>query len=105
VSAPVFDGAVAPYFDDGQATLYLGDALDVARELPDGAADCIVTSPPYFGMRDYCIEGQYGLELTPAEYVGTMRALFVELPLNATLCCRGRPWRPGHCRHLPLRRR
>jgi len=40
------------YYTDDQITLHLGDALDVARELPSGAADCIVTSPPYFGLRD-----------------------------------------------------
>lgn len=38
--------------DDG-VTLHQGDALDVARTLPAGAADCIVTSPPYFGLRDH----------------------------------------------------
>lgn len=64
--------------DDG-VTLHQGDALDVARTLPAGAADCIVTSPPYFGLRDYGTAGQYGLEATPAEYVDTMRALFSEL--------------------------
>jgi DNA modification methylase len=67
------------YYADDWVTLHLGDALEVARELPDGAADCIVTSPPYFGLRDYGIEGQYGLESSPAEYVETMRALFSEL--------------------------
>lgn len=64
--------------DDG-VTLHQGDALDVARTLPAGAADCIVTSPPYFGLRDYGTAGQYGLEATPADYVDTMRALFTEL--------------------------
>lgn len=68
-----------PYYADESVTLHLGDALTVARELPDGSADCIVTSPPYFGLRDYGAEGQYGLEDSPAEYVETMRALFAEL--------------------------
>jgi site-specific DNA-methyltransferase (cytosine-N4-specific) len=67
------------HYSDDQVTLHLGDALAVARELPAGAADCIVTSPPYFGLRDYGTEGQYGLESSPAEYVETMRALFAEL--------------------------
>jgi len=70
---------VSVYYSDDQVTLYHGDALAVARELPDGAADCIVTSPPYFGLRDYGVEGQYGLEYSPAEYVERMRALFAEL--------------------------
>ena len=69
----------APHYTDGDVTLYHGDALEVARELPDGTVDCIVTSPPYYGLRDYGAEGQYGLEDSPAEYVDTMRSLFAEL--------------------------
>ncbi|AXH69487.1 hypothetical protein SEA_MANTRA_63 [Mycobacterium phage Mantra] len=70
---------MTPYYTDDQVTLYHGDAFDVATRLEDGSADCIVTSPPYFGLRDYGTEGQYGLESSPAEYVETMRALFSEL--------------------------
>ncbi|WP_280452271.1 DNA-methyltransferase [Nocardia cyriacigeorgica] len=69
----------APYYADQGVTLYHGDALVTARELPTGAVDCIVTSPPYFGLRDYGEPGQYGQESSPAEYVETMRALFAEL--------------------------
>lgn len=68
-----------PYYQDDQVTLYHGDALATARELADGSVDCIVTSPPYFGLRDYGTDGQYGLENSPAEFVETMRALFSEL--------------------------
>lgn len=67
------------YFADQQVTLHHGDALDVARTLPAGAANCIVTSPPYYGLRDYDEPRQYGLEETPAEYVEVLRALFAEL--------------------------
>lgn len=67
------------YYQDDHVTLYHGDALEQARALPDGSVDCIVTSPPYFGLRDYGVDGQYGLEKTPAEYVETMRVLFAEL--------------------------
>ncbi|ALA48607.1 DNA methylase [Mycobacterium phage PopTart] len=70
---------MTPYYQDDQVKLFLGDALQVARGLPDGSADCIVTSPPYYGLRDYGAEGQYGLEESPAAYVETMRALFAEL--------------------------
>lgn len=69
----------SPYYQDDSVTLHHGDALDVARALPDGSADCIVTSPPYFGLRDYGEPGQYGLEDSPAEYVENMRTLFTEL--------------------------
>jgi DNA modification methylase len=67
------------FFQDDTITLHHGKALDVARSLPDGCADCIVTSPPYFGLRDYGEEGQYGLEETPGQYVEAMRLLFSEL--------------------------
>lgn len=68
-----------PYYQDEQVTLFHGDALDVACTLPDSSADCIVTSPPYFGLRDYGTEGQYGLEASPTEYVEVLRDLFAEL--------------------------
>lgn len=67
------------YYEDETVTLHHGDSLEVARTLAAGSVDCIVTSPPYFGLRDYGTEGQYGLEDTPAAYVETMRALFSEL--------------------------
>jgi DNA modification methylase len=42
-----------PYLTDADVTLYLGDALDVLRELPDESVHCCVTSPPFYGLRDY----------------------------------------------------
>ena len=68
-----------PYFSDESVTLWHGDSLAVLRELPDASVDCCVTSPPYFGLRDYGEAGQYGLEASPAEYVETMRAVFAEV--------------------------
>lgn len=65
--------------DDGQLTLYHGDALEVSRELPDKSVDCIVTSPPYYGLRDYGSPGQYGIEPEPRIYVKRLRELFTEL--------------------------
>lgn len=59
--------------------IYLGDALTVARSLPDQCVQCIVTSPPYFGLRDYGTDGQMGLEPTVKEYVANMVTLFTEL--------------------------
>jgi len=46
-----------------------GDCREVLRELPDQSVNCIVTSPPYFGLRDYGVENQMGLEPTPDEFV------------------------------------
>jgi site-specific DNA-methyltransferase (cytosine-N4-specific) len=68
----------AEYYRDDQVTLLLGDALEQLRTLPAASVDCIVTSPPYYGLRDYGTPGQYGLEATPAAYVDTLRALFAE---------------------------
>lgn len=69
----------APYFHDESTTLYHGDSLTILSQLPDASVDCCVTSPPYFGLRDYGEAGQYGLESSPAEYVETMRAVFAEV--------------------------
>lgn len=70
---------MTPYYADDSVTLYHGDALTVTRGLPDASVNCVVTSPPYYGLRDYGEPGQYGLESSPAEYVETMRVLFAEL--------------------------
>lgn len=50
-------------------TVLQGDRLEKLRELPDESVQCCVTSPPYFGLRDYGVPGQIGLEESPAEYV------------------------------------
>jgi DNA modification methylase len=63
---------------DPDFTLHAGDALETLRELPDEHVHCIVTSPPYWGLRDYGIDGQLGLEPTPDEYVAGMVAVFRE---------------------------
>lgn len=68
-----------PYYEDDLVTLWHGDALAVLREMPDASVDCCVTSPPYFGLRDYGQEGQYGQESSPAAFAETMRALFAEV--------------------------
>lgn len=78
------------YYRDDSITLHNGDSLEVARTLSDQSVDCIVTSPPYYGLRDYGSEGQYGLEESPAAYVETMRALFSEL--RRTLAEDGTLW-------------
>lgn len=56
-----------------------GDCLEVIRDLPDSTARCCITSPPYWGLRDYGVDGQLGLEKTPDEYVAKMIAVFREV--------------------------
>lgn len=56
-----------------------GDIRIVAPQLPDQSVNCIVTSPPYWGLRDYGVEGQLGLEPTPEEYVCNLVCVFREL--------------------------
>ncbi|OWT67297.1 MULTISPECIES: site-specific DNA-methyltransferase [unclassified Achromobacter] len=57
---------------------YLGDCRDVTRGLIAASVrvQCIVTSPPYFGLRDYGVEGQLGMEAAPEEYVAAMVDVF-----------------------------
>lgn len=56
--------------------LYKGDACKVVDLLPDNSVDCIVTSPPYYGQRDYQVPGQIGLERHPQEYIDRLMDLF-----------------------------
>jgi len=57
----------------------VGDVLKRLREIPAGAADTVITSPPYFQLRDYGAAGQIGLETTPDEWVERLAAVGREL--------------------------
>ncbi len=59
--------------------ILIGDARKKLREMADASVHCCVTSPPYFGLRDYGNAGQMGLEATPDDYVAGMVALFGEV--------------------------
>jgi len=59
--------------------ILVGDVRDRLKDLPDESVHCVVTSPPYFGLRDYGHPGQIGLEPTPAEFVRTMVEVFREV--------------------------
>lgn len=87
-------------------TLHCGDALGVLRTLPDQSVHCMVTSPPYWGLRDYGTDGQLGWEPTPDAYVKALAAVFAEarrvlrddgtcwLNLASTYCGGGRGGNP-----------
>lgn len=67
------------YYDDGMVTLHHGDAAAVAGGLERGSVRTIVTSPPYFGLRDYDVEEQIGAEESLQEYVERLVAVFESL--------------------------
>jgi len=70
---------MTPYFTDGERTLYQGDAWALAETLPPASIDCLITSPPYWGLRDYGVEGQFGLEKHPQEWIEKLTDLFLRL--------------------------
>lgn len=59
--------------------LYIGDVRDVLPTLESESVQMCVTSPPYWGLRDYGVDGQLGFEQTPEEYVANMVAVFREV--------------------------
>jgi DNA modification methylase len=67
-----------PYHSEGAVTLYHGSAGDVLASLPAGSVNCIVTSPPYFGLRNYGVEGQLGMELQPNDFISALVAVLRE---------------------------
>jgi DNA modification methylase len=56
-----------------------GDCRTALADIPDNSIHCCVTSPPYYGLRDYAVEGQIGLEESPQHYVDQMVAVFREV--------------------------
>ncbi len=56
-----------------------GDCRDIMKTLPETSVHCCVTSPPYWGLRDYDVDGQIGLEISPEEHLKTMVDVFREL--------------------------
>lgn len=67
-----------PHIDEFTNRVTCGDALATLQRMPSESVHCIVTSPPYFGLRDYQVAGQIGLEETPRQYVEKLTALFRE---------------------------
>lgn len=64
-----------PFFETTDVTIYNADSRKAWHWLPESSADAIVTSPPYFGLRDYGVDGQIGLEDGPAAYIETLADL------------------------------
>jgi len=59
--------------------ILIGDVCDRLREIDSDSVDCVVTSPPYWGLRDYGVEGQIGLEPTLGEHISVMISVFDEV--------------------------
>lgn len=60
-------------------TIIQGDCLETLKQIPDKSVNCCVTSPPYFGLRDYGHDGQIGLEETPEQFVQKLVEVFLEV--------------------------
>lgn len=72
--------SIQPYYSDDTLTLLLGKTQDVLPTLDAGSVNCVITSPPYYGLRDY--EGnpdQIGGESSPAEFVAALVDVFAEV--------------------------
>jgi len=59
--------------------ILVGDVLEKLKEIPDESIDCVVTSPPYWALRDYGVKGQMGNEKTFHEYLEKLDSMMVEL--------------------------
>lgn len=60
-------------------TILVGDVREKLRTIAENSIHCCVTSPPYWGLRDYGVDGQIGLEATPAEFIAVMVEVFEEV--------------------------
>ncbi len=66
------------FYSADNITLFKGDAKDILTLLESDSVDCMVTSPPYYGQRDYDVDGQIGLENHPQEYINKLIEVFQE---------------------------
>jgi DNA modification methylase len=64
---------------DSQNALIHGDSLEVLQEFPDESVNCVITSPPYWGVREYSGESQLGQEASVQEFVDNLLAIFEEV--------------------------
>ena len=67
---------MSTYYQDDMVTLLVGDAAIESASLAPQSIQSVVTSPPYFGLRDYGVDGQLGAEASPAEFVANLVAVF-----------------------------
>lgn len=70
---------IKPYFETDNGKLCHGDCLNTLKQMPAESIDCVVTSPPYWSLRDYSTTGQIGLEPTIQEYIDVITEIFSEV--------------------------
>jgi len=70
---------LTPFFTSDKISIYNGDCLQVLKLLTEKSVNTCITSPPYFGLRDYQVDGQIGLEETPDQYVAKLVDVFREV--------------------------
>lgn len=75
---------------DNKSKILQGDSLEMLRTLPDCSVDCCITSPPYYGLRNYGINGQIGLEESVDDYISNLVEIFKEV--RRTLKDHGTLW-------------
>jgi len=78
-ATPMHDFVPQPYFDRDGIVMYQGDCRLMLKHLPEQSVNTCVTSPPYWGLRDYGHDDQIGQETSPQEFVETMVNLFREV--------------------------
>lgn len=67
------------HITDWTQDIHQGDAIETLSELPESSVHCVMTSPPYFGLRDYGVDGQIGLEESLDEYIQNLVTVGEEL--------------------------
>ena len=71
--------SIVPVYDNTNVRLYCGDALEVLKQMDSESVNAVCTSPPYWALRNYGVEGAIGNEPTIAEYVERMVEVFAEV--------------------------
>lgn len=67
---------ISPWYQDHDLSIYNLDAFAFAKQLKTESVDCIVTSPPYWNLRDYAVDGQWGTERIVGQYVDNLVYFF-----------------------------
>ena len=68
-----------PYYKEEGGSIFLGDVLDILKQMNAESVDMVITSPPYYGLRNYGVDGQIGLEETFDEFLDKMMLIFAEV--------------------------